>query len=851
MTALRAERLRCEWLDNPLAVDRDKPRLSWIPVGGDGEAVTGAEVEVTTSTGSWLSGVLDGPICHVEYGGPALEAEQEAEWRVRLRGPESWGDWSLSARWGRGLPTEPAWRGAQWICGLQEEFERPDYRPSPQLRQEFDAGGPVVRARLYVTALGLYTASINGQRVGQAHLTPGYTHYEKRVQYQAYDVTELIEDGANAIGLTLGDGWYCGMLPYSATIRARSAVAPRVRALLSIQISDGRQEWIATDGAWRTRLGPILMADRYLGFSYDSRRATEGWTAPGHDDRGWSPVIVAEAPDDVDVVPSMVEPVLATEEVAALAITQPLLPGGAFVADFGQNIVGWTRLQVPAAPGLSVRVRHGEMVDAQGALYTANLWDTSAQTDVYITADTAQEYEPSFTLHGFRYAEILGYPGAVEPSAITAVVARTASRSTGTFECSNPMLNTLHDNIQRTQRGNFVEVPTDCPQRLERLGWMGDAQLFSDTSWFGYDVAAFWSRWLADVRLSQSDDGAFPNVVPPEAPFPPLGAPGWGDAGVIVPWLIYNVYGDDRLLAESLPSMQRWVELLERSASDLVYDPPHAWGDWLAVPPDQFEATRKDVLGTLYFAHSADLTARAAAALGDSKLESRMRHLFDDVRAAFEKAFVDADARITGETQTVYALALRFGVIADDKRAAAAQRLVDDIVARDWHLSTGIVGTSHLLPALSETGHVDVAYRLLEQTSYPSWGYSIEHGATTIWERWDGWTEDRGFQTPSMNSFNHYALGSVGAWMYQTVAGIRPETPGFGRVRIAPQPGGSLDWVKASYESVRGTIRSEWRRLPGGYELKVEIPPASTALLVLPDGQELDVAAGVHVLHSH
>jgi alpha-L-rhamnosidase len=592
------------------------------------------------------------------------------------------------------------------------------------------------------------------------------------------------------------------------------------------------------------------MADRYLGFSYDSRRETAGWDRAGYDDAHWTEAIVVPAPPGVELVPTMAEPVMATEEIAPIAVTEPLLPGAAFVVDFGQNVVGWTRLKVPAAPGLSVRVQHGEMVDAQGALYTANLWDPGAQADTYVAAADEREFEPNFTVHGFRYAQITGYPGRVDPSAMTAVVARSASPASGSFESSSSLLNALHDNIQRTQRSNFVEVPTDCPQRLERLGWMGDAQLFSDTSWFGYDVAAFWSRWLADVRLAQSADGAFPNVVPPEAPFPPLGAPGWGDAGVILPWLIYSVYGDKRLLTESLPSMTRWVELLERESNHLVYDPPHAWGDWLSVPPDQYEATRKEVLGTLYFAHSTDLTARAAAALGNDKIADRMRRLFDDIRAAFDKAFVDADGRVSGHTQTVYALALRFGVLADDKRAAAAQHLVADIADRGGHLTTGIVGTSHLLPALTENGHLDVAYQLVEQTSYPSWGYSIEHGATTIWERWDGWTEERGFQTPAMNSFNHYALGSVGAWIYQTVAGIQPAEPGFARTLIAPKPGGSLDWVKASYESVRGTIRSEWRRSQDGYELTVEIPPASAGTVVLPDGQQRGLGPGVHTLRS-
>jgi alpha-L-rhamnosidase len=531
---------------------------------------------------------------------------------------------------------------------------------------------------------------------------------------------------------------------------------------------------------------------------------------------------------------------------------------GKIVFDLGQNMVGWLRLEVKGPAGARVRMRFAEILNPDGTLYTVNL-RSARSTDTYVLkgAPGGETFEPRFTFHGFRYVELVGYPGRPGPDAITGIVVRSAIRATGSLETSNATVNQLQHNIEWGQRGNFLSVPTDCPQRDERLGWMGDAQIFARTACFNGDVAGFFTKWMTDVADAQSAEGGFSDVSPRLIDLED-GAPAWGDAGVIVPWTMYQCYGDTGVLARHYDAMAKWVRYVDAA------NPNHLWrrrvnnnyGDWVAVN----SRTPKDVLSTAFFANSTKLLSRAARVLGKDDEARRYDALFAAIRDAFDQEFVAPSGRILGNTQTAYALALRFGLLPEDKRAAAARYLAEDIERNGWHLTTGFLGVGHLLPALSEAGLDDVAYRLLLQSTFPSWGYSIAQGATTIWERWDGWTQEKGFQDPGMNSFNHYSFGSVGEWMYRVVAGIDTdaEKPGYEHVIVRPRPGGGLTFARGTYDSVRGRIATEWRIEGGRLTLSVEVPANTTATVYVPGagdpskvtegGVPADTAAGVRFL---
>jgi len=534
------------------------------------------------------------------------------------------------------------------------------------------------------------------------------------------------------------------------------------------------------------------------------------------------------------------EPVRVTEEVAPISITR--VDADTQIVDLGQNIAGWVRLRARRAAGAIIQLRHAEILDSNGALYTENLRSAGA-TDTYIPHGEDEEvYEPRFTFHGFRYVEVTGYPGDLTSDDITGRVVESDAPAAGTFECSQPLINQLQRNIAWGQRGNFLSVPTDCPQRDERLGWLGDAQIFARTATCNRDVAAFFTKWMRDVADAQSPEGAFPDVAPRLVDLSD-GAPAWGDAGVIVPWTLYQVYGDTRIVEEHYDAMARWLAYIGEANPDglWVNRRNNDFGDWLALDGDAVRdpgasATPKDLLATAYYAHDARLLARMARAIGRVADATRYADLFARIRNAFIAAYVSDDGHVKGETQTGYVLALHMDLLPKGLRAAAATRLVERIKEKDWRLSTGFVGVGYLLPVLAEAGHLDVAYRLLLNDTFPSWGYSIKHGATTIWERWDGWTAERGFQDPGMNSFNHYSLGSVGEWLYRYVAGIDidPEQPGFQHIIIRPHPGGELTGAKAAYRSVHGVIESAWRIEDGTFRLRVTTPANTTATVYLP-----------------
>ncbi|MGY5035611.1 alpha-L-rhamnosidase [Streptomyces sp. 900116325] len=746
----------------------------------------------------------------------AVDEEPAGDWRSAAFDDASWQQAQALAKWGSG-----PWGKVT-----------PSSSPAAQLRHEFHLKHTsVARARLYSTALGLYEAHLNGERVGEDRLAPGWTDYRKRVQYQTYDVTKLVRPGANALGVTVATGWYAGNVgmfgPHQYGER------PAFLGQLEVTYTDGSTERVLSGTDWRAATGPVTSADIMSGEEYDARLETEGWTRPGFDDSAWAAV---DAFDKVSaaLVAEAGGPTRVERTLPARKVTEP--KPGVFVYDLGQNMVGAVRLTVSGKAGTAVRLRHAEVLNPDGTIYTTNLRSARA-TDTYILKGGGKEtYEPRFTFHGFRYVEVTGYPGKPPLQAVAGRVIHTDAPFTMNFSTNVPMLNQLHSNITWGQRGNFVSIPTDTPARDERLGWTGDINVFAPTAAYNMESGRFLTKWLVDLRDGQSDDGAFTDV----APFVGTvgkGVAGWGDAGVTVPWALYQAYGDTRILDQSWPSMLKWLDYLEAHSSGFLR-PAEGYGDWLNIQDE----TPKDVIGTAYFAHAADLVARAAQALG--KDPAPYTSLFASVRDAFRTAYVSSGGKVKGDTQTAYVLALSMDLLADADRGPAADRLVGLIKAKDWHLTTGFLGTPRLLPVLTSTGHTDVAYRLLVQRSFPSWGYQIDKGATTMWERWDSIKPDGSFQDAGMNSFNHYAYGSVGEWMYANIAGIAPAAPGFREILVRPRPGGGVTEAEGRYDSVRGPVITRWKLDGDGFRLALTVPANTTAEVWIPATEAAQVTHG-------
>jgi alpha-L-rhamnosidase len=695
----------------------------------------------------------------------------------------------------------------------------------PSLRKSFDLKGSVKRAVLYTTALGLYEARINGQRVGDHILAPDWTDYRQRVRYQAYDVSALLKKGHNVMAALLANGWFSGHIGNGG--HHYFGMTPAYLAQLEVTYADGASEQIVTDASWKWRPSPILSSDFMQGEDYDARLEVRGWDYAGLDDSRWASVKVrAESSRRLDS--QVMEPVRKICEIKPKPATQP--KPGCWVFDLGQNMVGVVRLKVSAPAGTKITLRHAEMLNPDGTLYTANL-RKAPSIDHYICKGGGMEiWQPRFTFHGFRYVELTGLPSEPRSDAVTGIVIASDNPRVGEFTCSDARLNRLQANIQWGQLGNYLSVPTDCPQRDERLGWMGDAQVFIRTATYNADVAAFFTKWLVDVDDGQSASGSFSDVSPNTADS--RGAPGWGDAGVICPWTIYQVYGDKRILERHLPAMTKWVEHLRSYSKGFIRETERGsdYGDWLAIGAD----TPKDLIGTAYFAYSTRLLAQACKALGRAQESAKYEALFQQIKAAFDKRYVAADGRISGHTQCDYALALKFDLLPDVLRPKAAQLLADDIRAKKGHLSTGFLGVGYLLPVLTQFGKVATAYQLLLQDTFPSWLFSVKHGATTIWERWDGWTPEKGFQDPGMNSFNHYSLGSCGEYLFGYVGGIRPASPGFKTILIEPAIGDGLTWAKTIFNSMHGLITTSWKRSGNHLALAVVIPPNTTATICMP-----------------
>ncbi len=732
--------------------------------------------------------------------------------------------------------------------------------PAPMLRREFGVSGPVRRAVLYASALGLMELRLNGARVGPNLLAPEWTDYGVRVQYQAFDVTRALRPGANALGAMLGDGWYAGRIGLFPG-RANYGRKPALRLHLRMEMADGSVRRLVTDGKWRSTLeGPVRAADILDGETVDLRRAMPGWDLPGFDDHAWQPASTA-AGVKARLVRQRNEPIRVVQELRPVAVTEP--KPGVFIFDLGQNMVGWPRLRITGRPGAMVQVRHAEMLNDDGTIYVANLRG-APQIDRYLLAGSGAEVcEPRFTYHGFRYVEVTGSFIKPTPADLVGRVFCSSSPEVGRFACSSPMLTRLMRNVFWTQRANLMSTPTDCPQRDERLGWMGDIQSFSQSAIMNMDMAGFFTKWLQDVRDAQTPDGRMPDFAPNpgKASGSFSGVPAWGDAGVVVPWRVWVNYGDKRLLAESYPSCRRWLEYIRKLNPDLVWRNGRNadYNDWLNGDtlvlqgwPKSGGAVPNDLFATAFFAHSTDLTLRMARVLGLGRDAEELEKQLAGIKAAFNRAFVRPDGSLVGDTQAGYALALHFDLLPEAMRPKAVERLVEAIHRYGDHISTGIQSTHRMMLELSRWGRGDLAYTLANRTDFPSWGFMIENGATTIWERWDGYVKGRGFQDPGMNSFNHWALGSVAEWLWSSVVGLAPDekAPGWRRFRVRPIPGGGLTWAKGEFDAPTGRIAVHWRTQGARLTLNLTVPPNTQALVTLPGQPERMVGPGVHVLRG-
>ena len=859
---LKVKKLRCEYKKNPLGIDVLSPRFSW-QLESDDRGIMQTAYQVQVSKGDdtfknlvWDTGIVNSDkSVHIEYEGEALISRQRYYYRIMVwdnKGNVS--GWSEPGFFETGLLDKKEWK-AEWITSsIYDDAQTSDI--CPLLRKDFSTAGKVRSARVYATALGLYELYINGSRVSDQLFTPGWTSYNKRLQYQTYDVTEMLKDGNNAIGAVLGNGWYKGNLVWAGN---KNLYGDKAALLLQLHVTyeDGNEDLILSDGSWKTSSGPILMSEIYHGETYDARLEKEGWSTAGYDDSSWESAAILQHPKEILVAQENV-PVRVIQEIKPINIINT--PKGETVLDFGQNMVGWVRFEVEGPAGAEVVLRHAEVLDKDGNFYVDNL-RSAKQTTRYILKGTGREcYEPHFTFQGFRYVKIESYPGDIMLENFTGRVIHSDMETTGSFTCSNELVNQLQHNIVWGQKGNFLDVPTDCPQRDERLGWTGDAQMFIRTACFNMNVAPFFAKWLRDLSADQSEEKGVPHVIPHVLDDNSYSSSAWGDAATICPWTIYTCYGDKRILEEQYESMKHWVEYIRRQGDDeYLWNTGFHFGDWLGLDSkaDSYVgATPVDFIATAYYAYSTDILAKTAKVLGKWEDAAEYEELYKNIIVSFRKEFVTPSGRLASPTQTAHVLALMFNLVDARDRKRVTRDLVKLIEQNGYHLTTGFVGTPYLCHVLSQNGHNDIAYKLLLQTDYPSWLYQITKGATTIWEHWDGIKEDGSFWSKDMNSFNHYAYGSIGDWLYRSVAGINTdsEMTGYKRIHITPKPGPGLEFAEAKLESMYGRVESAWAISEDSMKLKVCIPANTTAVVVLPsadlsgvleNGKRLKDAGGI------
>lgn len=834
--------LQCEYKENPVGIDQLRPRLSWQMESTERDVSQSAyEIKVYSAEPGkkkelmWSSGKIISTLSNqIGYQGKTLTSGMRLEWQVRVWDQKNKSTaWSSPANWEMGLLDPSDWN-ASWIESNVNDA-RESFRASPMFRKEFSTREKIVKARAYISSRGLYQLFLNGKKVSKDLFTPGWTSYRTRIQYQTYDLTDVLKE-ENALGIILGDGWYRGRIGFNDQ---RNYYGDRLGLIfqLHIEYADGSRQQIVSDQNWKWTASPILYSDIYNGESYDARSELPGWNMPGFKDINWKNVEIQPAGTVKLVAPQGV-PVRITEKIQPVKIIQT--PRGETVFDMGQNMVGWAQIRVKGAAGDKITVQYAEVLDKDGNFYTDNLRGARSENIYILTGKGEEQFEPHFTFHGFRYVKIEGFRYSPGLEAITGKVIHSDMPRTGEFNCSDKLINQLQSNIQWGQRGNFLDVPTDCPQRDERLGWTGDAQVFSPTAAFNFNVAGFYAKWLKDLTIDQLSNGRVPHVIP-DVLHGDGGSTAWADVSVIVPWTVYQSYGDIRILEEQYSSMKAWVEYMNtRAGEDHLWTGDFHFGDWLAFASTSSDypgaTTEKDLIATAYFRYSSSLLAKIAGILNKKEDVSYYSKLSDEVKEAFIREFVTPNGRLVSHTQTAYALALSFDLLPEKLKVQAAQYLAQD-VERFRHLTTGFVGTPLLCSTLSAIGRDDLAFLLLTRKQYPSWLYPVTQGATTIWERWDGQRTDGSFQDTGMNSFNHYAYGAIGQWLYEHVAGIRidPNQVGYKHFYLTPHAGGGLTYARASYNSIYGMIISDWKTEGGNISYQIQVPSNTSATVNLKD----------------
>ena len=898
--SFRPVALRCEYRVNPLGIDESKPRLTWRIESTERAArqtayqilVASSAEQLARNAGDlWDSGkTVGGETSNHAYAGKPLASRQQCFWKVCVWNAAGKASWSEPSLWTMGLLEPGDWQ-SDYISyrdttPIHKDKNSLFLPPAHQYRKEFVTAKQVKRATLYATALGIYEMHLNGQPVGDARFAPGWTDYRQRAYYWTYDVTAQVRRGGNALGAWVADGWYSGYIGFGLLTgigtegigRYTYGKTPALMPQMEIEYADGSREMIATDKTWKvTGDGPIREGDFLMGETHDARKEMVGWATAGFNDGPWEPAIFAKENGDVPATfyefqnapkpggkveikgrpvnlgfqrpPKLEafpgEPVRVTQELEPVAITSPT--NDVYIFNLGQNFAGVVRLKVKGPAGTTIQLRYGEMLHPDGRLMTENLRKARAIDHYTLRGDKRGEvWTPRFTFHGFQYVEVTGLPDKPGKDAITGLVLHSDTPMTSNFECSDPVANRLFKNVVWTQRANFLDLPTDCPQRDERFGWTGDAQIYVRAATYNGDVAAFYTKWIRELMESQRPSGVFPGY----APYPfqhgwDFGT-AWADAGVICPWTIWQAYGDTRIIERCWPDMVEFMNWRKSTSKDFLgINHGNDWGDWLSFGTK----TPLDYVDTAYFAYSTKLIADMAAAIGKQTEATEYRELLGKIKTAFNAKYVKADGSLAVDTQTAYALALYMDLLPADVRAKSGKILANKLrsgeTADNSGMTTGFIGTRPLLPVLSSVGEHDLAVKHFQSHKFPSWGYEVEQGATTIWERWNSYTKDKGFggeQNASMNSFAHYSFGAVCEWMFFELAGIDSEGPGYRKIIIRPSPPtpGSnperapISWVKAHYDSIQGRIVSNWRLKEGRFELETTIPPNTTATVYLP-----------------
>ena len=866
--------LRCEYLIDPLGIDVLKPRLSWVLESNlRNQTQSGYQILVASNLDLinadkgdlWDTGKVNSDQTNqIEYDGTPLKSKMFCFWKVRAWDKKDQpSDWSSTAFWSMGFLNQSDWK-AKWIGSptkrnlfIKKILPKIRRDPSPLLRKKFSIDGKIKRAMVYISALGHYELYINGIKIGNHILAPEWTDYHKRVQYQTFEVTDTLQEGDNVISTMLADGWYRGYTGPTGYFNDVYGVNRRLILQLSIEKSDESIEEIVSDGSWKIfKDGPIRKSDHFKGEIYDARKEQDGWNQVDYDDSTWKKVTVDDTVK-ANLVTQMNQPIKIIKKIKPVAVMEP--KRGKFIYNLGQNIAGFCKIKLSGKVcniNAKIKLRHGEMLDSKGRLYTKNLRGASP-IDIFITKDNEErEYYPRFTYHGFQYVEVSGLKSGIMPDLdmITGYAIASSSPLVGLFECSHPKVNKLWSNILWTQWDNLISVPTDCPQRDERCGWMGDAQVFSQTSMYNLDMAAFYTKWIQDIRDAQTKEGAYPDIVPYTLKF--LGgfiayvhlvnSPAWADCGVILPWIMYLNYGDIRILESHYESAKRFIDFVHSKNPTLIWvnEVSLNYGDWLNGDtfrtqnvdyPEKGAEMPKDAFATAYFAYSTGLLSKMAKIL---KLEDDSKFydlLSKKIINNFNQKFVSQDGKIKGDTQAGYALALQFDLLPEGLQRQAFVNLLKALEKYDGRISTGFCSTLPLMLQLTRWGRNDIAYSLLLSHRFPSWFYMIDQGATTMWERWDGYVKGRGFQSKWMNSFCHYSIGAVGEWIYKVILGINldEKQPGFKHVIIKPQPEGDITWAKGYHDSIYGRISIDWKLANDFFQLKVNIPSNTSATIYL------------------